>query len=158
LPGIKTQGFAAFGHWEKHCVCMSAIASLHIEHMPSGWPSADAAREAIQTDAADAEGRSFPNRAAAVAALQALSDQNFARAQFELGLAYSVGNGVRQSHAMAVAYFEQAAIQSEPGAIFILARYFESGIGGIPVNPERAECCKLAATKSGVGSRAALQT
>jgi TPR repeat protein len=92
----------------------------------------------------------YPNKTAAIAALHTLSDLNFARAQFELGLAYSVGNGVPQDHAMAVAQLEKAAIQSDPGAHFILARYFETGLGGIPANLERAKSLKLAVALSGI--------
>jgi TPR repeat protein len=142
---------------------MSAIASLHVEHMP-GYNSADgqqAGQQASQNlqgvfdqprrvPSPNKTGLSFPNKSTAIAALHALSDANFARAQFELGLAYSVGNGVPQNHTMAVAQLEKAAIQQEPGAIFILARYFETGLGGIPVNPARAESCKLAVAQSGI--------
>lgn len=153
MPGIRELGFGAFGHWKMQCVCMSAIASLHEEHMP-GYTAASSEHPPCSPSARPTgqrrTGLSFPTKALAIAALHDLSEHNFARAQFELGLAYSVGNGVPQNHMLAVAQLEKAAQQSEPGAIFVLARYFETGLGGIPVNLERAECCKLAVLKTGI--------
>ena len=150
LPDLRERGFNAFGHWKKQCMCMSAIASLHVEHMPGYCRDIEQAEKQSSRRSDSRTGLAFPNKATAIAALHTLSDQNFARAQFELGLAYSVGNGVPQNHITAMEQLEKAAIQTEPGANFILARYFETGLGGIPMNPERAKCCKLAVIESGI--------
>ena len=152
MPGLRERGFNAFGHWKKQCMCLSAIASLHIEHMPGYCPDIEQAEEeSSRSRRSDSRtGLAFPNKATAIAALHTLSDQNLARAQFELGLAYSVGNGVPQNHITAMEQLEKAAIQTEPGANFILARYFETGLGGIPRNPERATGCKLAVKESDI--------
>jgi hypothetical protein len=118
FPGIRERGFNAFGHWSSHCMCMSAIVSLHVEHMPGYCQGKPQTKGLSFPNSREKTGLSFPNKAAAISALHTLSDMNFARAQFELGLAYSVGNGVLQNHGMAVAQLEKAAIQSGESSLF----------------------------------------
>jgi len=141
--------YAAFGHWEQHAKCMHAIVKLHEEHMPGFTPSTN------PPDNSSKDGRvhqlpSLNTKADAISLLHELSQGGFARAQFELGLAYSVGNGVEQDHHLAVCELEKAVEQCEPGAMFVLARYYETGLGGVEINPDKAASCRTLVGGTGI--------
>jgi TPR repeat protein len=76
--------------------------------------------------------------ATAVAILRPLADGGLAEAQEEFARLYFEGWGVSQDHAEAVRWFEKAAAQRFPAAVYNLARMHENGWGVAAADPARA--------------------
>ena len=70
-----------------------------------------------------------PAAAAGVAEIMAKADRGDTQAQYELGMAYSKGEGIRQDYRQAVAWFSKAADKGHADARYQLARHTFSGLG-----------------------------
>ena len=86
--------------------------------------------------------------AAAWALLQPLAEAGNADAQEELARLHVEGWGVAQDSALALRWFERAAAQQHPAALYNLGRMYERGLG-IPADRERALELFRAAAKLG---------
>ena len=60
---------------------------------------------------------------------QLAADQDFPQAQFNLGYAYDVGQGVPQDHAHAFTWYRLAAEQGVVGALYNLGLMYDTGKG-----------------------------
>ncbi|MCN7433990.1 sel1 repeat family protein, partial [Escherichia coli] len=57
------------------------------------------------------------------------AEQNFANAQFNLGMLYYKGEGVKQNFRQAREWFEKAASQNQPNAQYNLGQIYYYGQG-----------------------------
>src|ERR1039458_6470539 len=69
--------------------------------------------------------------------LRTRSEYGDAGAQFNLGLMYARGDGVRQDYVEAAGWFRKAATQGDPDAQFYLGALYERG-DGVPQDYARA--------------------
>jgi TPR repeat protein len=72
----------------------------------------------------------------AVIWFQESADAGNATGQFLLGMAYVLGEGVKENGDLAFKYFQQAALQNHPQAIFTLGLLYSIGIGTPKDNPK----------------------
>ncbi len=88
-----------------------------------------------------------------------LAEQGLARAQFNLGNMYAMGEGVPEDDAEAVKWFRKAAEQGHAGALFNLGVMYDDGEGVpeddaeavkwfrkgiVTLSDSRQQCCELA--------------
>lgn len=66
------------------------------------------------------------------------ADQNFAPAQFALGLLYDTGRGVPRNERTALQLFERGKRQNHPNSINSIGIYYFRGKGGLPQDDEKA--------------------
>jgi uncharacterized protein len=69
--------------------------------------------------------------------LQPLAEQGSAEAQFEIGLLYNYGWGVKQDFAEAMKWFRKSADQGDPWAEQHLSEMYAEGLG-VPSRPFRS--------------------
>jgi TPR repeat protein len=67
--------------------------------------------------------------AAAMSYWRALADEGDARAQYDIGLMYGLGQGAPQDYAQALYWYLKAAKQGNPGAQFELGDMYSRGLG-----------------------------
>lgn len=95
----------------------------------------------LPTDARQSEARRTDSHAAsAIAALRQEADGGDAEAQYELGMAYTVGVGVERDPKAAAAWMERAALQGFPAAVADLGVMYLNGDG---VPRDRVMACAL---------------
>jgi len=118
---------------EKHGVAVQLEASQRAElALPSASPRSTALAQAV--DALDAD------PSAAVQAIEALAEQDFAPAQFEMARLHLAGQGVEQDVEGAVNWLQRASNNGHSQAQFDLANRYLTGAG---VEPDDAQAITL---------------
>lgn len=118
---------------EKHGVAVQLEASQRAElALPSASPRSTALAQAV--DGLDAD------PSAAVQATEALAEQDFAPAQFEMARLYLAGQGVEQDVEGAVNWLQRASNNGHSQAQFDLANRYLTGAG---VEPDDAQAITL---------------
>jgi TPR repeat protein len=82
---------------------------------------------------------------AAIQLLKPLADQGIARAQFAIGVAYYLGQGVQKNYPEALHWFRKAADQGNGDAQYNLGEFYAAGLGVRPNFSEAASWYRKAA-------------
>jgi TPR repeat protein len=94
-----------------------------------------------------------PDNRRAVYWCRLAAEQGHVCAQFNLGCALMMGEGVRRDRAAAVAWFRRAAEQGHTGAQYNLGRVYDDGEGVTPDPKEAARWYRMVAERGDVDAQ-----
>jgi TPR repeat protein len=94
-----------------------------------------------------------PDKRKAVRWFRLAADQGHASAQFNLGSALMMGEGVRRDRATAVEWFRRAAEQGHIGAQCNMGRVYDGGEGATPDPKEAARWYRMVAERGDVDAQ-----
>ncbi len=98
------------------------------------------------------------NQAEAVKIYNELAIEGYAPAQFDLGICYAFGRGIKKSKSQATFWFQKAADQKHPGGLYNLAICYKDGWGVKKSNTIATELLTMAAKQGDPDAQTILNT